>query len=343
MATPIQVPKRAHLKPERVVPIPKPQQPFGMAIVPETGEIVGTGWKPEPPDLNDFTESHPKVVPLVEKLGIFKFKDKKKGTLKNALPAKVDLRPWCSEVPNQGNLSSCTAHAAAAILEYFENYAFNRHLDVSRLFIYKTTRELMGEKGDSGAFLRSTMAALVLFGAPPEKFWTYTTKKEASPANERTFDTEPTTFVYGIADNYESTAYFCHDPYENPPTPAEVLHSVKTYLAHHIPSMFGFWGFPSSNLSNVKGGIPYPASGEKAIWGHAVAAVGYNDTLKIRNLNSNKETTGALIFKNSWGASWGDEGFGYLPYDYVLSQFASDFWSLLNMGWVDTGRFGLAE
>jgi len=177
MATPIQVPKPAPAKAELFMPIPKPQQPFGMAIVPETGEIVGTGWRPEPPDLNDFTEDHPKISPLAEKLGIFKSKTKK-GTLKGALPAKVDLRPWCSEVANQGNLGSCTAHAATAIVEYFENRAFHRHLDGSRLFVYKTTRELLGWEGDQGAYLRSTMAALVLFGLPPEKFWPYTTQTD---------------------------------------------------------------------------------------------------------------------------------------------------------------------
>jgi C1A family cysteine protease len=41
-----------------------------------------------------------------------------------------------------------------------------------------------------------------------------------------------------------------------------------------ILSMFGFWGFPSFDSTNVKGGIPYPGQGEKAQWGHAMVAVG---------------------------------------------------------------------
>ena len=72
--------------------------------------------------------------------------------------------------------------------------------------------------------------------------------------------------------------------------------------------MFGFWGFPSYNKSDTIGGIPYPAEGESSVWGHAVVAVGYDDTKKIKNLNNNKVTTGALMIRNSWGKEWGDKG-----------------------------------
>jgi C1A family cysteine protease len=36
----------------------------------------------------------------------------------------------------------------------------------------------------------------------------------------------------------------------------------------------------------------------------------------------------------------GDAG-GWLPYDYVLNNLATDFWSLLGMGWIDSGQFGV--
>ena len=38
------------------------------------------------------------------------------------------------------------------------------HIDGSRLFVYKATRNLMGVTGDYGAWLRSAMGALALCG-----------------------------------------------------------------------------------------------------------------------------------------------------------------------------------
>jgi C1A family cysteine protease len=144
-----------------------------------------------------------------------------------------------------------------------------------------------------------------------------------------------------VANNYQALKYFCHDPQgANVPYP-EVLESVKKYLEAGIPSMFGFWGFPSFDKSDTKGGIPYPGEGESAEWGHAIVAVGYDDEKKIKNTNNNKETTGALLIRNSWGKEWGDKGYGWMPYDYVLNNLAMDFWSLLGMDWIDSKQFGI--
>lgn len=297
--------------------------------IPETKEMVGTGWLPPLPDLRDYTEEHPEITRMAKKLGI---SPTKKVT--SSLPNKVDLRQWCSPIENQGALGSCTAHAALGIVEYFESRAFDKHIDGSRLFIYKTTRNMMGVVGDTGAWLRNTMGALVLCGVPPEKYCPYTDKKPD-------FDQEPTSFVYAVADNYETLKFFCHDPLGMNTPPEEVLVSVKKFLAAGIPSMFGFFGFPSFNQSNIKGGIPYPCPGEQAQWGHAIAVVGYDDKMKVKNLKCKKETTGALLIRNSWGSDWGNKGYGWLPYDYVLNKLALDFWSLLGMEWVDTKQFGL--
>ncbi len=289
----------------------------------ESGEVVGTGWLPPLPDLRDYTPERPEITKMSKLLGI-------SPNIKAipTLPDKVDHRKYCSQIENQGALGSCTAHAAMGVVEYYERRTFGKHINGSRLFVYKTTRNLMGVTGDTGAWLRTTMGALALCGSPPEKYWEYTDRKPD-------FDNEPTSFVYSVADNYEALKYFCHDPISMNRSPEAVLNSVKWYLAIGIPSMFGFFGFSSFNHSDIPGGIPFPCSGEHAQWGHAIVAIGYDDNKKITNLQCEKSTKGALLIRNSWGTSWGDNGYGWLPYDYVLNKYALDFWSLLRMDWVN--------
>jgi C1A family cysteine protease len=283
-----------------------------------------TGWLPPRPDLRDYTSGTKEIKALTKKLGI--------DNVNQTVPVSVDLREWCTPVENQGNLGSCTSHAGLGIVEYYEKRAFGKHIEGSRLFLYKVTRNLMQTKGDTGAWLRNVMGALTLFGVPAEKYWPY---KIAD------FDKEPDAFIYSLADNYKTLKYFCHDSQTGNIAGIEVLESVKISLAAGIPSMFGFWGFPSFESTDIIGGIPYPAPGESAEWGHAVVAVGYDDKKKVTNLICNESTTGALLIRNSWGKEWGDNGYGWLPYDYVFTKLATDFWSLLGMEWVDSGQFGI--
>ena len=298
--------------------------------------IAGTGWIPPIPDMRDYTEEHPEIKPMVEKLKIPKGTDTFKFERE-----KIDLRKYCSPIEDQLSLGSCTANAAMGIVEYYENRKKHRYINGSRLFVYKTTRNLMNVVGDTGAWLRTTMGALVLCGVPPEKYWTYTDNKVATDENARTFDDEPPSFVYAIADNYEAIKYYCHDPLGRDCSGKKVLKSVKKYLSYGIPSMFGFFGFPSFSQTNSKGEIPYPCDNENAIWGHAVVAVGYDETKVIKNTDCNLSTKGALLIRNSWGTNWGEKGYGWLPYDYVYNYLAVDFWSLLKMEWVDIKIFNL--
>lgn len=281
------------------------------------------GWIPDYPDVRDYTPTHEKMLPMTARID--------NGTAATQ-PAAVDLREWCSPVENQEDLGSCTAHAVTAIVEYFENKSFGKYINASRLFLYKVTRNLMHQTGDTGATLKASLGALVLFGMPPEEYWQYDTDN---------FDTEPDSFCYAFGQSYRCISYFRHDPAGV--TPTQVLESVKKYLAAGIPSVFGFTVYNEIREADDTGKIPFPGSNEKFLGGHAVAAVGYDDSITITNKVTGRTTTGAILIQNSWGEEWGMKGFGWLPYKYVTDGLACDWWSVLKQDWIDTGLFGEQE
>ena len=69
-------------------------------------------------------------------------------------------------------------------------------------------------------------------------------------------------------------------------------------------------------------------------------AVGYDDKMTVKNETCDAETKGALLIRNSWGTEWGEGGYGWLPYEYVLNGLAEDWWTLIKQSGVDTGQFG---
>jgi len=283
---------------------------------------VGMGWLRDLPDFRDYTGEDEKILPHLDAIGIAQPQDV-------AVPAKIDLRAYCSPVEDQGAIGSCTANAVVGLVEYFERRAFGKYIDASRLFLYKATRDLLHWTGDTGAYLRSTIGALALFGVPPEEYWPY---KIAG------FDTEPSAFCYAFAQDYRAISYFRLDDTDT--SPSALLTKIKAGLAAGLPCVFGFTVYSSIAQAAKTGRIPYPAKGEKVLGGHAMLVIGYDDNITITNSNNGGSANGALIVRNSWGPSWGDHGYGAIPYEYVGKQLAVDFWSLTKQDWTETGQFG---
>jgi C1A family cysteine protease len=242
------------------------------------------GWIPDLPDQRDQLFAAAAVVLTV-------------------LPPKVDLRPKCPPVVDQGRLESCTANAIANAHRFNQmKQGVVNHFLPSRLFIYYNERAIQGTiNSDSGATIRDGMKTLADLGACPEKIWPYSVSRLTK---------KPPVRAFREALKHQAIAYR---------RVTQSLSQMKGCLASGYPFVFGFVVYDSfeSQAVSKTGKVPLPGSGESQVGGHAVLAVGYDDPSQ------------RFIVMNSWSVRWGDQGYCYLPYAYLTDvDLAADFWTL---------------
>lgn len=241
------------------------------------------GWKRDIPDPRDF---------------------KFKVTVPHDLPPVVDLRGQCpSEVYDQGELGSCTANALGGAFQFGQMKQKKTNWIPSRLFIYYNEREMEGTiNEDAGAMIRDGIKSMADKGVCPETMWSYNICK---------FKKKPDQKCYTEALNNQVQEYLRISPHN--------LYDVKHCLSEGYPISFGFTIFESFMTDEVArtGIAPIPKPNESTLGGHAVLAVGYDDTKQ------------ALIVRNSWGKGWGIGGYFYLPYKFVSEpNLSADYWTI---------------
>jgi hypothetical protein len=216
------------------------------------------------------------------------------------LPPKVDLRPFMTPVEDQGQLSSCVANAVAGAYEYLvKRHRGDDAYDVSRLFIYYNARAKDGDHPgeDGGAIIADAIDSLREKGACSEATWPY----EEENVNEQPPD-----------EAYDEASNFLVEDMALVPT---TLDAWKHALAEGYPIIFGISLFESFDKHKKRGFVPMPSTRESSRashGGHAMLCVGYSDPDRV------------FIVRNSWGTSWGEAGYCFIPYDYLVNPKYND-------------------
>jgi C1A family cysteine protease len=208
------------------------------------------------------------------------------------LPRRVDLRKHMTEVEEQvGN--SCVANAFVGAYEYLAKRDFGESGNVSRLFVYYNARARAGyPQEDSGSQMYCAIDSLIEYGACCEDIWAN---------DESLICEEPDTSAYEHAANFKITEAECIET---------DLDLWRHTLAEGYPIAFALNTFQSfDDATRNRGRVPMPKSSDNVRethgW-HAMLCVGYSDKDRM------------FIVRNSWGAAWGDQGYCYIPYDYVI-------------------------
>ena len=216
------------------------------------------------------------------------------------IPSIVNLRNKMPPVYDQGLLGSCTANGLCALIEYIKP-----NFSGSRLFLYYNERYIKNTVNiDSGALISDGISSLQNNGICAESEWPYDINK---------FTIKPPNNCYNDA--------LVHKVFNVAHIKQELIH-MKNSLTQGCPFVVGiaiYASFESDNVAKT-GNVNMPKPGEQFLGGHCVVCCGYNNNAK------------KWIMRNSWGSSWGDGGYFYLPYNYLLnSNLCSDLWAIHNI------------
>jgi C1A family cysteine protease len=211
---------------------------------------------------------------------------------------QVDLRRHFSSIKNQGRQGSCLAFALSAVMEYTVKVKRAETADFSEAFLYYKAREKAGQQNvDNGSYFVYAIETLQQLGICTERFMPY---------DEYDYTSSPSQNAYNNALSYKIS---------KANTVNQQLEDLKSALYNGYPiaisaAIFSSFGNGSNDV------IPMPSKrevnnyqyGGVAHSYHAMVIVGYDDNRQ------------QFIVRNSWGDNFGDNGYCYMPYDYITDE-----------------------
>ena len=209
----------------------------------------------------------------------------------------IDLRDLFPKINNQGKQGACTAFALTSIYEYFFNQKNKKENKLSPAFLYYNARKKGGyadkDCGSAVSYAIETMAENGMC------------MNDIFPYNEDDYLTVPPQEAYDDGAKRKVKKALNVNI---------AVDDIKSALSDGYPVALSTTLYESFG-SGYKGFVSMPTKEEQALGElheshgrHAMVICGYNDESKY------------IVVRNSWGTSFGDDGYCYMPYEYILDK-----------------------
>ncbi|MFP7378155.1 C1 family peptidase [Bacillus paralicheniformis] len=211
-----------------------------------------------------------------------------------------DLTP----VRDQGAEGTCVGFATAVgVKEFQEKKEHGKEVYLSPRFIYQKCKERDGIPDQEGTYIRIALEVVKEFGVCEEVYWPYEAHRTGSPKPNAEEN----------AKNHKIKAY-ARLFSQNDPLDTR-LDAIKRSIIVNGPLVAGVPVYRNWMTQEVytTGKVPN-IDNSSLVGGHAICIVGYDDETEL------------FKFKNSWNTGWGDNGYGYLPYEYMSHSY-TEAWS----------------
>lgn len=226
--------------------------------------------------------------------------------MSNSLVNNPTVKQFFKEISDQQQLSSCVGNSSVDMTEALiikrKNIAPSQMENLSRLFVYYNARNNENPPAtnkDDGTKIRLAMDAISRYGVPSENMWAY----DLNNVNK-----QPTISTYRAALSNRIYGYYRIDG-----SGEDRWGQIKTALSGGSGVVFGMK--IAKNFQQPAEVIQLPTT--SILGGHAIVIVTMDET------PGNEK----VLIRNSWGTSWGKEGYNWVSKEYILSSLCSDFWT----------------
>jgi len=208
------------------------------------------------------------------------------------IPEKHSLRVYAPPVVNQGKTGFCWAFAGAELKAMQEAIETGRTHQMSPLYIAKMGKQIDNRPDTEGTVSDTIFEVLSKYGTVAEKDYPFD-----KYGGNLSFPVAPEAFKYKTSEIVTKLR-----------TPEEIMQALSMDKPVTIGLIVTSQLYDMYNLREAFISLP---KNSYILGGHKMLLTGYDKML------AHGENTGFFDVMNSWGTSWGNRGFAWLPFDYL--------------------------